>query len=450
MKNVPLKQIARHLGVVCEREELIAGYRIDSRMVGPGELFFALKGEKTDGHLHLAEVKARGALAAVVSKGYSGPNFGLTLLAVEDVFGSLQELARDAIACSRAQIVEITGSVGKTTTKDFTATLLEGKFRVGKTFSSYNTKLTLPICVLNLEGNEEIVVLEVGMSEPGDIGKMVRLIPPDVAVLTQIGWAHAAFFPDGLEGIARGKAEIFSHPKTKTAIFFHEFLEHRELIPQIQAQKLSFSLTDRSADYFLSEGELDERGVRAYRFDVPFRQPPILHDFLAAVSVARSFKMEWDDINRQVAKLQLPKMRFEQFEKEGIVFVNDAYNANPESMKAALSNFPAPKIGGKRIAVLGTMWPLGPFSRAKHEEIGQYAREFADHLLVLGQEALPLCEAFAEAKKPAEHFVDKKAVAERLRELMHPGDVVLVKGSRVMEMEKIFKLLGLENASSPS
>ena len=105
MKNVPLKQIARHLGVFCEAEELVLGYRIDSRTVGPGELFFALKGEKTDGHLHLAEVKARGGLAAVVSKGYAGPNFGLILLAVEDVLGSLQELARDASARSEALVV---------------------------------------------------------------------------------------------------------------------------------------------------------------------------------------------------------------------------------------------------------------------------------------------------------------------------------------------------------
>ncbi|MDE3045547.1 MAG: UDP-N-acetylmuramoyl-tripeptide--D-alanyl-D-alanine ligase [Verrucomicrobiota bacterium] len=442
MKNVPLKQIARHLGVVCECETPVGGYRIDSRLVGPGELFFALKGGKTDGHHFLGQVKAQGGLAAVVSKGYVGPDFGLVLLPVEDVFGSLQELARDAVLRSGAKVVEITGSVGKTMTKDFIATLLEGKFKVGKTYASYNTKLSLPISVLNLEGGEEVLVLEVGMSEPGDVGKMVQLVPPDVAVLTKVALAHVGFFPDGIEGIARGKAEIFSHSKTKTAIFFHEFLEWESLVVGVAAEKCSFSLTDRTADYFLSDGVVDERGVRAYRFDLPFKQPPILHNFLAAVAVARTFKMEWDEINRQVAKLQLPKMRFEQFEREGIVFVNDAYNANPESMRAALSNLPEPKLGGKRIAVLGSMGDMGAMSKPLHQEVGHFAQPFADHLLCFGEEAKPLCEAFSEVKKPAEWFIDHKKLAKRLRDLMRPGDTVLVKGARAMQMEKIFELLG--------
>jgi UDP-N-acetylmuramoyl-tripeptide--D-alanyl-D-alanine ligase len=443
MRNVQLKSLARHLGVVCETESEITGYQVDSRRVGPGELFFALKGEHVDGHRFLAEVAAKGGLGAVVSKGYQGPDFGLELVRVEDVLAGLQELARDDVAKSGALVVGITGSVGKTTTKEFIATLLEGKFKVGKTYASYNTKLTLPITVLNRVGDEQVLVLEMGMSETGDIGRLVQIAPPDVAVLTKVALAHAAYFTNGLEEIAKGKAEIFSHPKTKTAIFYHDFLQYRELVEQIRADKLSFSLEDRSADYFLSEEGVDERGVRAYRFDPPFKQPHLLHNFLAAVAVARALKMEWDEINQQVSKLRLPKMRFEQFEKEGILFVNDAYNANPESMRAALSSFPEPQVGGKRIAVLGSMRELGAFSRPAHEEIGHFAQKFADHLLVLGEEAKPLCEAFAEVKKPAEYFIDRKKLAARLKEIMRPGDAVLVKGSRSMEMEKILELAGV-------
>ena len=446
MQHCPIKQIARHLGVICDSELQVTGYQIDSRLVQPGDVFFALKGEKSDGHRFLAEVKERGGVAAVVSKGYSGPDFGLVLTAVEDVGAGLQELARFSLKEAHAQVVGITGSVGKTTAKDFTATLLEGKFRVGKNISSYNTKLTLPLTILNRKGDEEVLVLEMGMSEPGDIGRLLAIAPPDVALITKVSLAHAAFFPGGLQEIARGKGEIFSHPKTRAVVFDHAFHEFSEEVGKIKGEKSSFSLIDRSADFFLSPHEdrfiVDERGVRAYQFDLPFKQPHIIHNFLAAASVARQMKMEWDEINRQIGKLQLPKMRFEQFEKGGISFINDAYNANPESMRAALSSLPEPKEGGKRIAVLGSMKELGAFSESSHRDIGRLAQKYIDHLLVLGEEAAPLCEAFVEVKKPGEFFSDHKSLAERLSALMSPGDVVLVKGSRSMKMETVFELLG--------
>lgn len=438
MKNLTLKAIAQHLGVAVESELQVTGYQIDSRLVEEGGLFFALRGERTDGHLHLEQARKRGAIAAVVAKGYEGPDFGLVLVPVEDVAESLQGLARYSLSLRQPQIVGITGSVGKTTTKEFVATLLEGKYRVYKTPGSYNTKLTLPLTLLN-RGDEEVMVLEMGMSEPGDIGRLLQIAAPDIAVLTKVALAHAAFFPGGLEEITKGKMEIFSDSKTRTAIFPHG------LVVETKAQKVNFSLEERSADYFLSFAEgrfyVDERGVRAYQFDLPFKESHILHNFLAAVAVARQMKMEWDEINRQIGKLQLPKMRFEQFERDGVHFVNDAYNANPESMRAALSNLPQPKEEGKRIAVLGTMRELGAFSEESHREIGQFAQRYADHLLVLGDEAKPLCDAFSEVKKPAEHFVTHQSLAQRLSELMRPGDVVLIKGSRGMELEKLFDYL---------
>lgn len=446
MRNVPIQQIARHLGVICENDAQVTGYQIDSRRIGPGELFFAIKGEKADGHAFLAEVKERGALGAVVSKGYDGPDFGLVLLPVEDVVAGLQELARHFASEKKAQIVGVTGSLGKTTTKEFIATLLSGKYRVGKTEGSFNTKLTYPITILNMQGDEEVLVLEMGMTEPGDITRLLTIAAPDIAIVTKISVSHIQFFPEGIAQIAKEKAQIFSHPRTKTAVFYHGLTEFPEVIEGIQKQRVSFSLEDRSADYFLSFAEgkylIDERGVRAYQFDLPFKQTHILHNFLGAVAVARMMKLEWDEINQQIGKLQLPKMRFEQFEKEGISFVNDAYNANPDSMRAALSNFPEPKEGGKKIAVLGTMVELGHLSENAHREVGRFAQKYADHLLALGPEAVQICEGFQEVRKPAEHFTDHESLANRLKELMSPGDVVLVKASRRIQMEKLFELLG--------
>lgn len=447
MRNIPISRISHALSssFTSSNSPYVIGYQIDSKLIEPGDLFFALKGAKTDGHFFLSEAKQKGAVAAVISKQYQGPDYGLVLLPVEDVTLALQELARYFLSFNTPKIVGVTGSVGKTTVKDFIATLLQNKYRVDKSFASYNTKLTLPLSLLNRKGDEEVLVLEMGMSESKEMQRLIEIAPPDIAVLTKIGLAHAAFFPEGIQEIAKEKAIIFSSSKLKTAIFYHGFHEFSELVQSISAEKLSFSLDTREADYFLfpSEGKylLDERGVRAPSFDLPFTQSHILHNFLAAVSVARSLKMGWEEIQAAVSLLELPKMRFEVFEREGITFINDAYNANPESMRAALSNIPQPKGSGKRIAVLGAMKELGSFSKSSHEEIGLFAQGYVDHLLVLGEEAAPLCETFLEVRKPAELFMSQLPIAKRLLQLMSPGDVVLIKGSRSLKMEKIFELL---------
>lgn len=446
MRGVILRDLARHLGVFCESELQVSGYQVDSRLIQSGELFFALKGEKNDGHSFLAEAAQKGAVGAVVSKGFQGAIGGLVLLAVEDVESSLQELARHSIAEKPVPIVGITGSVGKTTTKEFLATLLEGKFRTGKSPSSYNSKITFPLNLLNRTGDEQVLVLEMGMSQSGEIARLVQIAAPDIGVLTKVALSHAMNFPEGLSGIAKAKCEIFSQEKTKVAVIDLDCIrQYPDIVSSITAEKVTFSTQDAAADYFLSFAEgryrMDERGVRAFEFELPFKAGHLLQNFAAAVAAARKMGMEWAEIERQVPRLHLPKMRFEQFEKSGVWFINDAYNANPSSMRAALENLPEPKEGCKRIAVLATMKELGPFSRESHEEIGRLAQKRIDVLLCLGEEAAPLCEAYRESMKPAELCFDHLTLAEKLNEIMRPGDVVLLKGSRSMQLEKLLEMI---------
>lgn len=441
MRGRLLQSLAHHLGVVWEGELQVSGYQIDSRLVQPGDLFFAWgSGEEA----HVADAVERGAIAAIVSKAFSGVA-GVPLLGVEDVLGSLQELARASMQEVTAPIIGITGSVGKTTTKEFLATLLEGKFRTGKSPASYNTQLTYPLNLLNRVGDEQVLVLELGMSEPGEMSRLVQIAAPDIAVLTNVALAHAAQFPEGLSAIARAKGEIFSQAKTKMAILDLDCLQYQEMIQTIHAEKITFSTQDAAADYFLSCAEgryrIDERGVRSFEFELPFKESHLLHDFVAAVVAARQMNMQWEEIERQISRLHLPKMRFEQFEQSGVRFVNDAYNANPASMRAALENLPEPKDGGKRIAVLGTMRELGSFSLGAHQEIGRLAQKRVDVLLCLGEESAPLCETYRESMKPAELFLDHFALAEKLNEIMRPGDVVLLKGSRGMQLEKLLEMI---------
>ena len=433
MRGKQISEIAHTLEVACHSPHCIEGFQVDSRLISQGDLFFALPGAKTDGHHHLGEAKSRGAIAAVVATSYTGPDFDLHLLRVPDVLAALHHLARTAVEASPATLIGVTGSVGKTTTKEFIATLLSAKYRVGKNPASYNTRLTLPTTILNMQGDEEVWVLEMGMEEPGDIGKLVAIAPPHIALLTKVALAHAAYFPGGLAEIARGKAEIFQSPRLRTAVL------PLVLSDLTSASKLTFSTEEREADYFLHEGTIDERGVRGAHFELPFKESHLQYNFLAALSVARAMHLSWEEIAQQIPKLTLPKMRFERFERGGIVFINDAYNANPESMKAALSNLPTPQMGGKRIAVLGGMYPLGSFSVEAHRDVAAFALQYVDYLLVYGDEARPLYEMFAAGKKPAEHFATHQAVAERLKELAAEGDVILVKGSRIMRMENVLE-----------
>jgi UDP-N-acetylmuramoyl-tripeptide--D-alanyl-D-alanine ligase len=429
LKNISLSQVAKILEVPVGCDSQVTGYQIDSRLVGEGELFFALKGAKSDGHDFLAEVRAKGAVGAVVSKGYQGPDFGLILLPVEDVVASLQNLARVLMQGCKARVVAITGSLGKTTTKEFTAALLGARFKVGKTPFNYNTKLTVPITLLNRKGDEEVLVLEMGMSEPGDLEKLISICPPDVAVLTTVALVHAAFFPRGILDIAEGKGQIFSSPRTQCAIFSHGLYDYPEVVSKICGKRISFSTTNRAADLFLSQELVDV---------CPFKEPHVLHNFLAAVAVAREMGLSWEEIYAKAPELRLPKMRLERIEKGGVLFINDAYNANPDSMKAALSCLPKPQNGGRRVAVLGRMVDLGPDSEKLHEAVGEFAAAHVDHLFVMGEEALPIYLAF-QKQKQAELFVQFEAMAERLKAFLRPGDVVLVKASRVMQMETLFQ-----------
>ena len=386
----------------------ISGYQIDSREVFPGNLFFAVSGEKVDGHEFLSEVANKGAFGAIVSQRYRGPDFGLKLFFVESVEETLGEMAKRSLELAPVPVIGVTGSVGKTTTKDFIATLLGGKFRVGKTEKSRNTKLTLPLTVLNRDPKIDVLVLEMGMSEPGGIKRHVTIAPPTIAVVTKVALVHAENFSSGIEAIAEEKKEIFSQPNTK----------HR--ISNLSSDHTSFSLSDV-----------------AHFKDLPFIEEHFLYNLAAAVCVAKKMGLTDQEIALQVPKLSLPKMRFERVEKKGVLFINDAYNAGPESMKAALTSIEKMRVKGKKIAILGSMKELGVFCETSHKEIGEFASKKVDLLFALDTKVL--YDAFASSQKKGEHFICKQELLKRLKVVVNEGDLVLVKGSRVHKLETIIE-----------
>lgn len=416
MRRTPFHQISKIFQISSSCSFDILGYQIDSRKISSGDLFFAISGENHDGHNFLAQAKDLGALAAVVLKEYSGPDYGLFLLRVDSVPESLRFLASQLFRKYPTRIVGVTGSVGKTTTKEFIATLLSAKYKVGKTEASFNSKLTLPLMILNRTGEEEIFVLEMGASEPGDIHRLVSIAPPEVAVITKVGLSHVENFPKGIEDVAKEKGSIFSKEETQCAIFDASFAPFA--VDMQVPCKIEFS-----------PGEIDPA--------FPYPLPHLWHNFTAAMHVARYFGLTLSEIQSEMIHLKLPKMRSEQFEKNGIFYLYDAYNANPESMQVALQNLSRYRIPGKKIAALGSMKELGSFSIEEHKRIGVLARGIVDHLLVIGVEAFPLYAAFAESGRRAEYFTSHEEMAKRFKEVMQPGDAVLIKGSRSMQMEKL-------------
>jgi UDP-N-acetylmuramoyl-tripeptide--D-alanyl-D-alanine ligase len=424
------QQIALYLGCPGRYSGIVSGFSQDSRLVQQHHLFFALKGEQVDGHTYLGEVANKGALAAVVSSLYRGPSFGLQLFYVPDVFFALQDLARQVHLKRSCKVVAVTGSVGKTTTKEFIVTLLSGSFRVGKTPGNANSQVGLPLAILNAEGNEEVFVVEMGMTGPGHIKQLVSMVPPSIAVVTKIALCHVLYFENGLEGIAEAKAEIFSHPMTSLGVLNQQVLAF-EPFRKLSCEVVTYGVRD--ADVFVrplgSQFVLESRGGHSAPFALPPLPSHFIENFSGAAAVALALGLPYEEIAIQARQLTSFAKRFEQVDREGVLFVNDSYNANPTSMQAALSNLPSAGPGGKRIAVLGAMRELGAYEEAAHVDVARYAVDVVDQLLCFGGECAPMVDVFAAARKPVEHFFDRSFLKQRLFEIARSGDVVLLKGS---------------------
>lgn len=441
MKPTPFHVFANLLSLNHSCQTLVQGVAIDSRKVEAGDLFFALPGNRVDGHSFLEEIASKGAVGAVVREDYVGQEHGLALLRVPDVRVALQQLARVSLARRRSKVIAITGSLGKTTSKEFTAALLRSRYKVYASPHSYNSKLTVPLNILTADGDEDYLILEMGMTHAGDLQGLISIAPPHIALLTTVAVQHAINFSDGITGISREKASIFSHPQTVLGILHRDIAHFDEAMAVGTCPKQTFSLSTPEADFYL---EPSEKGVLIHtKGESPVFCPlnlPIKvhhHNFLAAVAVARALHVPWEAIVEVSATLKLPPMRFEPVEKQGILFINDAYNANPDAINAALENLPKPKPGKKTIAVLSEMDALGTYSEEGHTQVAQTALSHADHLLCVGTRCAPMCALWEAAGKPVQLHLTRADLGVALKALAEPGDVVLLKGARSYALDQL-------------
>lgn len=433
MQQRPLSQLGQWINSPITSERLVSGVAVDSRKIVPGDLFFALPGARVDGHDYLLDAEKRGAVAAVVKAGRAvAQGVTLPLLPVSDPLTALHEAARHyREEVSDAPIYAVTGSVGKTTVKEFARVLLGQKYRLLATAGSENSQTGVPLTLFNLTGEEELILLEMGMNAPGQIAQLVQIAPPRVALITTVTLTHSQFFPD-LDAIAMAKAEIFSHPKTELGLLPQELPNFSSVCQVGSCRKATFRYAVTAQEGSIA---IDDGGKRL--LEAPWSLPGIHNqtNFALAALLAHTAGMEWEDIARALPLLKLPAMRFETIVKEGITVIKDCYNACQLSMESALRSLPAAR--GRRIALLGEMGELGRFSEGCHLAVAEAALTTVDELVCYGKGCLPMVDLWKRSGRQVAYFEAHAQLLDYLKRDLEEGDLLLVKGSRSCALERI-------------
>jgi UDP-N-acetylmuramoyl-tripeptide--D-alanyl-D-alanine ligase len=403
----------------------------DSREVLPGGLFFALRGAATDGHRFLADAVARGAAGVVVERPPE-QGLGAEVLLVPDAWAALYDLARRRLREVAPVVVGITGSNGKTTTKEMLSAILATRYRVLKTEGNLNTETGLPLTILRLEpGVHEVAILEMGMQGPGEIARLAELASPGIGIVTGIGTVHIEFF-DSQDGIALAKSELVAAlPADGLAVLNHDDPFTPQVAAASRAPVTTFGLEGgdlRGEDY--SGGTFRVRGV-AVRLPVAGRHQA--RNALAAMAAALRLEIPLAAAAEALATVSVERRLQSLRAQAGFEVVDDAYNASPESMLAAFEAVSERPRKGRLLAVLGEMRELGPLADDAHRRIGARAREVFDAICVVD---VGWGRLLAEAAG-ADLVPDKAAAVGWVRAAAREGDVVLVKASHGVALEEV-------------
>jgi UDP-N-acetylmuramoyl-tripeptide--D-alanyl-D-alanine ligase len=423
----------------------IRGWSIDSRTLGEGDLFFAIKGENFDGHKFVQAAFERGALAAVVSEEVNAA--GHPLLRVRDTLDALQKLACWARRQWGRKIVAVTGSAGKTTTKDVIAAVLGVRYPVGKTTGNFNNHIGLPLSLLRMPGDAAVGVMEMGMNHAGEIRALAAMAKPDIGVITNVGYAHIEAF-QSIEGIALAKRELIeSLPADGVAVLNAD--DQRVLgFREVHAgQTLTYGLSP-SADVHPTDLDMGA-GQSAFRVDgVQFHTVLAgrhgIQNVLAGLAAGKLFGIDFRELAPVVADFAPGKMRGERKNIRGITVLNDSYNSNPEAARAMVDVLCA-EPAKRRIAVLGEMLELGFWAEKLHRDLGEYvAGAGIDVLVGVRGMSQPMVEEARRAglSNHAAFFFDQPEEAGAfLRDFIRQGDTILFKGSRGTHVERALAVL---------
>ncbi|MBH8572136.1 UDP-N-acetylmuramoyl-tripeptide--D-alanyl-D-alanine ligase [Nostocaceae cyanobacterium CENA369] len=424
--------------------QVTSGIQTDSRILKPGEVFLALRGEKFDGHEFVPAAFAKGALAAIVDYDYNNP--GLPALQVKNTLEAYQKIGRWWRDRFDIPVIGITGSVGKTTTKELIAAVLATHGRVHKTYGNFNNEIGVPKTLLELNAEHDYAVIEMAMRGKGQIAELTQIARPTIGVITNVGTAHIELL--GSEAaIAEAKCELLAEmPKDSVAI-----LNHDNSLLMATAKKV---WSGKVLTYGLSGGDIQGKLIDNETVDVGGMQLPLplpgrhnATNFLAALAVAKVLEIDWSTLKSGVT-VNMPTGRSQQFAlPNDVLILDETYNAAPEAMLAALQLL-ADTPGKRKIAVLGAMKELGERSQQLHQKVGETVRNLQlDGLLVLvdGQDA----EAIALSAEgiPSECFTTHADLVARLKTFVREGDRLLFKAAHSVGLDRVVNQFRAEFSS---
>jgi UDP-N-acetylmuramoyl-tripeptide--D-alanyl-D-alanine ligase len=432
----------------------------DSRTIKKGELFVALRGENFDGHKFVEDVAKSGASGAIVDAKWDGrvgalrrPDaaarrpYPFALIRATDTLLAYQNLAANYRKSLPIKVLAITGSNGKTSTKDFSASVLGRKFRVTKTQGNFNNHVGLPRTILEATSNHEIGVWEIGMNHPGEVAPLAKIAAPDAAIITNIGVAHIEFMGTR-EAIAKEKGALAEAIGANGTVILNGDDRFSKKIAERTRAHVIFAGTNegmiraidiqQSADG--SEFTIIE-GAHRCRAQLPVPGIHMVQNALLAVAAGRAFGLSLEEAAGGLASAPLTKARLQIKEINGVQFLDDSYNANPDSMKAALQTLVELDNVGKKIAVLGEMRELGKETQRGHEEVGECAASLSvDHLIGIGEMGAVIARAAKKAGLEKSSAVGSTSeAADLLTDIATPGDLVLIKGSRLARTEEVIE-----------
>ncbi len=425
----------------------------DSRRLALGNIFIAIKGDKFDGHNFLSQAEERGAAAALISEDYcgmpgpAGLPHNITLIAVRDTLRALGALAAYHRRKFRLTVIAVTGSNGKTTTKEMIYRVISSRFNTLKSHGSFNNHIGVPLTLLEINQDHEAVVLEIGMNHKGEIAALTEIAAPDIGVITGVGPAHLEFF-DGIDGIVAAKCELFeTMEKGKTAVVNADFPELYERVKRYPLELITFGRSEhcryRATGVRVKEKDTLFRLNDSYDFRLNIIGEHNVYNALAAIIVGERLGIPRDWIREGLENFSPADMRMQVLEINGIKMIADCYNANPQSVSAAIDTLCALNCTKRRGFILGDMLELGDESEHLHAEAGRKIAEAGiDFLITVGERAFYAAESARDNGMRSDVVFSVRDNGEALkifRRQFRAGDTVLLKGSRAMKLEELIE-----------
>jgi len=436
MELLRAKEIAYACGGKLYGEDrTFLGFCTDSREIKEGEVFVALRGSKYDGHNFIHHAFSKGAVGVITCREVNIPKGKFAVL-VEDTFLALRKIAEYKRKHFKGKVIGVVGSAGKTTTKEMIAFLLSKRGKVCKTPKNYNSQVGVPLSVANFEEDCHFWVVEMGASQKGDVKSLVELVKPQVRVITAIGEEHLETF-GCLDDVIAGNGEVFEGMSQEDWAVIPQYVRHcyqlRKVITfgeggDIQAKDIS--LTEEKLSF----------SVEGIKIELSVPSLALMENALCTLGVLKAIGYDWREMSSHMAEFKPVEQRFNLIKKEGLLIIDDTYNANPPSVRKALESLSM--FQGYKIALLGDMLELGASSQNYHQQIGQLCAKLnIDECLFYGDEMLFAYQECLRYNKNCYHSLLKEEVIKYLKSKLRERTVLLIKGSRGMRMEEFLQWL---------